>query len=135
MEIGKFRTDPTLENQGVWIDLGDGAKILVARAGNRKHAELLSKLTSDPGYKQRHKQDTVTEEEYETILVTCLAKTILLGWEGLTENGVEVPYTVERAMELLKMRDFRKLVQESSAEAANFRHAAIGETTESLKKS
>lgn len=135
MDLNRFKTDANAENNGVWINLGEGARIKVARAGNRKNSDLFTRLTADPDYKRKEKMGTLTDEEYEPILLQCLAETILLDWEGFTEDGKPVPYNRENAMRLLAFRDFRRAVQDASAEAANFRAQTVAEATDALKKS
>lgn len=136
MDFNRFKTDASAENDGVWIDLGDGAKIKVARAGNRKNSDLFTRLTNgDPDYKRKEKLGTLTDAEYEPILLQVIADTILLDWEGFTEDGKPVPYSRENALRLLSFRDFRKAVQDASAEAANFRAQNVADATDALKKS
>jgi hypothetical protein len=135
MELNRFKTDQALEQEGVWIDLGEGASIRVARAGNRRNSELFNKLTSDPEYQRKDKLDTLTEADLEAVVVTCLAETILLDWKGFEDGGKEVPFSKEKAREMLAYRDFRNTVQEASRDAANFRARSVKEATEALKKS
>jgi hypothetical protein len=45
MDLKKsFGTSDALENDGAWVDLGDGASIKVARVGNKANRALLKKL-------------------------------------------------------------------------------------------
>ena len=41
--FAQFATDETLEENGTWFPIGGGARVLVARSGNRKYAKLLTK--------------------------------------------------------------------------------------------
>ena len=41
----RFETAPDAESEGVWVDIGDGMKILVARAGNPAHKGVVDRLT------------------------------------------------------------------------------------------
>jgi hypothetical protein len=135
MELNRFKTDSSLEAQGVWIELGEGAAIRVARVGNSKNAALFSRLTDDPEYKRKEKMGTLTDSENEAIVVRTLGETILLDWRGFKENGEDVKYSQEKAFEMLKFRDFRRIVQEAANDADNFRSEQVKIALEALKKS
>lgn len=114
-----FATDETLENAGKWRPLSKTARILVARSGNPKYVELLRAkmaeaqldLTSGPE----------ADQLAETILIDVLAETILLGWEGLTYQGKEAPYSREMAKTFLKVKDFRRKVTAMADDFEAFR--------------
>lgn len=121
MDIKKtFKTDETLENEGAWVDIGEGCELLIARVGNKAYQKMFQKLTQ-PHRKliQRNKLDP---QILEDLGIQCFARTILLGWRGLKEDGNEVEYSVDAAQRLLtEYKDFRELVAELANEAATFR--------------
>lgn len=109
----KFATDESLENNGTWFEIGGGARILVARAGNSAYAKMLTKEY------ERHRQvlevnDNIADARSQQIMVDVMASTILLDWEGLAFKGETIGYSLENAKKLLAIKDFRRLVAERS---------------------
>ena len=46
MKISQFRTNEQKEKEGVWVKIGEDARIKVARLGNARYKELFQKLTN-----------------------------------------------------------------------------------------
>ena len=106
--FSSFATDTTLENEGKWFPLSKTAKVRVARAGNDKYREVLGARLKEAqldGMPEKE-ADAVAEE----IIIDVMAETVLLGWSGITEKTLEVPYSVAKAREYLKVKDFRKKI-------------------------
>ncbi|MDI1362511.1 hypothetical protein [Methylotenera sp.] len=122
--FASFATDEKLEVEGTWVPLGGTAKILVARAGNKKYGRLLSAAVD----KNKLALDAKTDEAdalSDSIMVDVLANSVLLGWEGLSFKGTEaLPYNLENAKTLLAVKDFRALVSEKARNIDNFRATA-----------
>jgi len=115
----RFATDETLENAGAWRDLGGGAKVLVARAGNRENTRMLKKQF------EMHEQalkgdDEASEALSDKIMTEIMAKTILLGWEGIEFKGAPLAYSVENARMLLGVKDFKKHIAKIADDLTNF---------------
>lgn len=113
--IAAFATDEKLETEGKWFPLSKTAKVLVARSGNDKFVELLRKKMKEA------QLDLTSGEEAEAlaeeILIDVMSKTVLLGWEGITEAGKAVAYSHDKAREYLAVKEFRRKV---SALSENF---------------
>ena len=120
MDIKKsFGTNSTLENEGVWIELGDGASIKVARVGNKENKAILKKLIAP--HKMAARNDKLADEIWDKITVESIAATILLDWKGIEDDGKPLPYTKENATRLLTdYKDFREQVASFSSELALF---------------
>ena len=115
-----FATNTELEEAGVEIKIGPDAYITVARAGNRKYAKLLSTLFEE----NRTLLETGTKEadEYsDQLMVQVIAETILLGWKGLKYKDKILKHSVENAVTLLKVKDFRKLVMDHAQKIEHFK--------------
>lgn len=105
----KFATDESLENNGTWRDIGGGARLLIARSGNKAYARALAKAY------EMHKAvldlgDDAADSKSDEVMAGVVARTVLLGWENVQFKGRDIAYTVENAVMLLKIRDFRRLV-------------------------
>jgi len=106
--LNSFATDEKLETEGKVFPLSKTASIKVARSGNPKYVSLLRQKMSEA------QLDLVGGDEAdqlaESILIDVMAETILVGWKGIVEGGLEVPYSVSKAKEYLKVKDFRRKV-------------------------
>lgn len=121
MKISTFATDLDLEENGVWVDIGDGGQLLVARMGNPRYLEVVRRISRP--HKNRIRTKSINEELSDDILIQAMAEAILLDWKGLEDDkGKPIKYSKEAAYELMKgMRDFRNLVVEIASEQAAFR--------------
>jgi hypothetical protein len=128
MRFSEYLTDPTLEEEGVWVRLRKGdAEVLVARAGNSKHEELVRRLRKKHG--RGFRGDELPQEVDDSIALEALSKTILLDWRGIEgpipgvcEDEGDVPYSTDTARALLKLsRDFRLEVTQIATEMEVFR--------------
>jgi hypothetical protein len=128
MRFSEYLTDPTLEEEGVWVRLRKGdAEVLVARAGNSKHEELVRRLRKKHG--RGFRGNELPQEVDDSIALEALSGTILLGWRGIEgpipgvyEDEGEVPYSTDTARALLKLsRDFRLEVTQIATEMEVFR--------------
>lgn len=106
-DLNQYRTSEDLENNGVWKDLGNGARIKIARLGNAEFNKMFSELVApyaETGAK-------VPPEVQKDISVKCLARTVLLGWEGVYDGDDPVDYSYDNAVRVLtELKDFRELV-------------------------
>lgn len=110
MDIKKtFGVDKQKELEGVWEDLGDGTKVLVARSGNPKFNRLLQKLSRP--HRHAIRNDSLPDDIANEMLIKAMAKTVLLNWEGMKEDGKEIIYSYGEAVRLLtEYVDFRDYI-------------------------
>ena len=127
MKISNFATDLDLEENGVWVDIGDGARLKLARVGNPAYTKLQRELAKP--YRQQLRRNAMPAEKLLDIQLQLLSKTVLIDWEGLEDDkGKPIKPSVEHAYDLLKgLKDFRRLVEELADEQATF---ALIETEE-----
>lgn len=127
-----FATDPKLEADGVWMEVGDGASLLIARTGNPKHSELVARHVRPIA--RRIEKGLVPKEKTRKLLAKIYARSILLGWKGIEdETGAEIPYSAAKAEELLHdLPDFFDLVQSLADDRAAFRAEEIEEDAKHL---
>lgn len=114
-------TDPVLENEGVWRDVGKKGRIKVARANNRAYSKLLNRLASENQevLDRKNPDGTATDEadaKSDQIMIECYARTILLGFEGLGYQGKPIEYSVDNAKKLLSHSEFMGLVSRKANE-------------------
>lgn len=117
--FSSFATDETLEVQGIWHNLSKTARVKVARSGNARYkAVLRAKFTAA---QLDLSQGEEADQLAEAVLIDVMAETILVGWEGLTYQGKEAPYSVELAKTFLKVKDFRAKIDGLAGNMEAFR--------------
>lgn len=120
----QFATDEKKENEGVWVAIGDGAELLVARSGNRKYSRLLA-AAIEKHQRALDLKDDAADKLSDQIMIDVMAESILLGWKGpFSFKKVDVgAYSVSGAKTLLAVKDFRGYVSKLSNEFDSFRVA------------
>lgn len=120
MDIGKkYATSATLENEGRWFELGDGAAVKVARDGNRAHKEALKRLWRPNRAALR--SGSLPDDLVEKLAIQAMAEAVLLDWRGIEEGGATLPYSREAAERLLaQYKDFRETVAALAGDMANY---------------
>jgi len=108
------------EVEGVWIPLGDGGSIKVARLGNKEAQAAYRKIPRE----MRRLIETGKMDNKQAInfLASFLSGNILKDWKGLVDKGKSLPkYSPEEGAKMMKKyRRFREKVWELSAEDDNF---------------
>lgn len=120
-DISQDFTDKNLIAEGVKVEFFGGSFLHIASTESPKYKAALSRLAQQ----NKVRLDTTNEDTVELvrkITCECMAKHILLGWEGIADGtGQEVPYSREKAFEYLmgssKLRDF---VQAEADRTSNF---------------
>lgn len=119
MDLGKtFNRDEDKVTNGVWFDVGDGARIKVAYWKNENFVKYISQQTSELD----ELPDDVREDVSEEKMAEGLSKHILVDWEGIEINGEPTEYSQEVAKEvLLKLPEFTELVISRAQDLSAFR--------------
>lgn len=136
MRFSEYVTSKELEEDGVWARLRKGdAEVLVARAGNSKHEDLVRRLRKKHG--RGFRGDELPPAVEEEIATEAIARTILLDWKGIEdEDGEPIPYSTEEARRLLKLsRDFRLEIVSIATEMEMFRREETAEAEKNSEKS
>jgi len=130
MDLGKIKLDLDKTTNGIWEDLDGETSVLIARMYNPKFNKRFQELTEN--YQSGARKRSITPEKAMEILTTCLAETILIGWKGLKLNGQEVPYSVEKAKEILadpQLSTFRQMITEIADNESKYREEEIIDTS------
>lgn len=136
MDLTELETDLSLEEDGVWVDLGDkdGTQLLIARIGNPKFTRVLRQYLRP--YRQLIQRDALAPEKQEAILTEVMSECILLGWKNLMYQGKKVNYSTKRALEMMTdIKDFRELVTEVANNMETFKAESEAEDAKNSKAS
>jgi len=123
MDVVKFfKTDAKKEIDGNWVEIGEGASLLIARAGNPKYSRLLERLQKP--HRTAIRRDRLPDDIAEKIVTKVLAETVLIGWKGVFYKDEELEYTPENSLMLLtELKDLKELVAELGRDVSNFKEA------------
>lgn len=122
MDLEKFGID-SCKSEGVWVDIDETTSLKIGMAGGLTHKKISRELLKNNRRALRSLRQGDRIEELEKIETMSLAKAVLLGWKGLKIKGEEIPYSTEKAFEILsdpKYVVFRTMVEEISADNSNF---------------
>lgn len=118
----RFQTDKVLEENGVWVDFGDGLEVKVARFNSARSKEVRRRLEKPFKGVFRSGQD-LPEDKSTDILVKQMAEAIILDWKGvLGPDGKVLEPTLENKIKVLTdLPDFREVIATAALESATFK--------------
>ena len=130
MKLSSFEQNSKLAEDGVWVDMGEGLGLLIARSGNPKYNKIVRSLSKP--YKRLISAGTLPDEKYEEMSTIAMAKAILLDWKGLEDaEGVAIEYSEGAVLKILNdpdYRDFKQLVADLSEEQETFKNQEVEDT-------
>jgi hypothetical protein len=131
-----FKTSEDYEKDGVVIDLGV-AKFRLRRSGgsNRKFATVFAKKVKP--HQRALTAGTLPEEESRRMLLEVFYETVVVGWEGVTdEAGQPLEFNEANFKKLMTdLPDLWDLIREEANNAKNFRREDAVAQGEELGKS
>ena len=136
MDLEAMLTDGQLEENGVWVDIGDEAQLLVASISNQKLTKMRqTMLDRSVGHMKRRLQASLGDASSEET-IKILSQTVLLGWKNLNLGGKPLPYNAENcAMVLKDHRYIRDIVLELASTIETFKKADMEENKALLGES
>lgn len=127
-----YAVDLKAETQGKWFPLAlmDGVKVKVARIGNPIYQKRMQELYR-PYAKSFAMNIPIPDEVERKIQNKLLTQTLWLDWEGMPgEDGEDVPFSKELALELIEDPTLKELRDEVMAHAGEFRAFQAAEDKE-----
>jgi len=124
----RFKTDTKLEEQGVWVDFGEGLRVRVRRFKSRVVQDASKKFNkTEVGVIRK---GGMGEEAATDILVRIIAEAVIVEWQGVTdENGNELEATFDNKYATLKeLPEFRDALFEQSVSMDNFKGELLKES-------
>lgn len=116
VKLSEIATDLNAEEEGVWAEYVPGFKVKIASTATRAfkeavekaHAPYLELMRSDSGKPAEERK--FTREMRQKIVREITSRLIVrdwIGWEG--DDGKQVPYSPEKALEVLSDPRFHRL--------------------------
>lgn len=114
-----FGTDKALETDGKWFDIGDGARLKIARSNNHVYREELARLLQP--YRATARAGVLKPAVLDPAMTRALARGVLKDWEGVSVGEKVVKYSEEAAERLMTdFPDFRELVSELAEQRESY---------------
>lgn len=124
-----FQTNKLLEDEGAWVEVNGfyGLHIKVRRLKADSVGKAYERIVKEKfgEGKLRTPQDITADESME-LLKAQMAEAVLVDWKNLrdTDTGEEIPFSIETALELMEISDFREFVYQAANERDTFRAKA-----------
>lgn len=123
-KLQNFKTDEKKEIEGSWEEMGDGGSVLVARAGNKNYADEFRKIPK--GIRRMIEAGNLASNAMDEVICKLLAKTVLLDWKGIEDEGKEIKHSIETAaIMLMKYPEFREFVWELANDLQRFHDDSV----------
>lgn len=128
-----FATDERLEEDGAWVTVNElyGLRLKVRRLRSDASIKAYEDVVRETfGEHKLRKPEDLSEKQSGDILTRQLARAVLIDWEGVyDDDGNEIPYSEEAALNALKIKDFREFVYQAANERDTFRENADEEAS------
>ncbi len=118
MDVGKLRTDERAEEEGVWHDLGEGAKVKTARINNPEYQKLFSSI--DKGKQEMAERGQLTEESANELFAYLTGRGLIRDWENIELDGEKLSPTPENFEKVCKIKDFRSIIRNLASDMENY---------------
>lgn len=129
--IGKvFSYDEKTEQQGIWLDYGEfSVRVLRASPRNKGFMALKERLYAP--HQRALDLGVLPEKVTKQLTSELYAKTIVIDWEGVTDDdGNEIPFSPEACQQYLeRYPDFLREVMTQSMRAELFRQMELEENS------
>ena len=104
----RYGTSAQKEAEGVWVSLGDGIRVKVARANNPAHMKITERLIKP--FRRQIQNNSISMDKTNELTIKAMSLGILKDWEGIEdEKGKPIPYSEEMAEIILtEYKDFRE---------------------------
>lgn len=124
----RYKTNRTQEEEGVWVDFGDGIRVRIRRLNSQHSQEVRRRLEKPYGNQYRNREMPASLQE--ELMVKQLAQSIVLDWEGVEDPSHQpaegeaqkmLSFSPDNAVRIFSQyKDFRQDVVEASMEKATF---------------
>lgn len=112
-----FKSNQTLETEGVWFDISKDTGFLVRRLGgsNKKYEQRLASRLKP--FARQIQLGTYPEEKKEIAIIETFVETCLVDWKGVEIDGKLADFDIDTAKKLLLDPTYRDLVDALVAHA------------------
>lgn len=119
----KFQKDNNKVESGVWFELDEDCKFLVASLGSENKAYQKALIKVRRPHEKAIRVNALSDEKSRELGLTAVCEAILLDWNGVTnEKGETLEYNAENAKKLLTdLPDLYELILEFAHDNDNYK--------------
>lgn len=131
--LDRYNTSREYEENGVWVDFGDGVKVQIRRLTSKISRDYRRKLEKpySAQFRNREMPDSLQEE----LLNKQVSGAVIVNWEGVPdpdapapkkdEKSAELPFTIDNALRMCKdFPDFRDDILTAAMERTTYEKQA-----------
>lgn len=97
-----FKTDESLESQGIWFDVSETTGFLMKRFGGFNSPTVKSAMAKYyKPYARQMDTGTMDPQKEKEIMVRVFVEACLVDWKGVEIDGVETAFSKDVAVKLL----------------------------------
>jgi hypothetical protein len=134
MDISAIKGNDSAVNEGRWFPMDETTKVRICS----RHKDAFKKAMRRAARKNRSKSRSAEATDILGDKLSCkaMAEHIVVGWEGVTEGGKKVPYSIETAERYLnEVPVFFEFVESCASDMEAFADGAESEEIDNAKKS
>ncbi len=115
MKLSKYKTDTNAAKEGVWVTMEGTFEIKIARSNSPKFQTFFQKHARGKGRRflkgaAKGSLDSDSIEALKPVMKEAAARCLIVDWRGLQEeDGSEIPYSEEKAVEILINPEYEDL--------------------------
>lgn len=121
-DLSSLLLDEEKVDNGIELQWEGDIFLTLAPMHNKRMEEFIRRKTMERSRAGRARR--LTDEESEQITNEAVARCVLVGWRNLQQNGEDVPYSWQKALELLThpgLTHLYRFVMLSSSDDAQYR--------------
>lgn len=120
----RFKTDEKKEEEGIWVNFGEGFRVKVRRFKSKASQDARKEL--EKPFTAEIRRGPLDEKIAEDLLIKQMAMAIIVDWEGATnEEGKSLPCTFENKYYVLKsLPEFRDEIAAIAIDRDSFKSAS-----------
>jgi uncharacterized protein YxjI len=118
-----YKTDDSLETEGVWLMITENSGFRVKRFGGKNQLKIAEKLARlQKPYLRQIQNGTMDKSIEQKINVTIFVEECIVDWQGIEIDGEQVPYDKQKCLDLLlSMPDLTDSLVQYAMDIANYR--------------
>lgn len=116
----QFGTNRLAESAGVWIEIGQGARVKVGRSTSPQYRKKLQEVIRP--HRGVINANAMDDAEAHKLFARAAAGTLLIDWAGIEIDGKPVQFSVDAAEQIMiDIPDFYNAIKGFADDAALFR--------------
>ena len=136
-DLSEFLIDPKKKNEGVPFELGPCTFMITRLGTDAAQKEMLKARKKIFGVGKLGEQAYQNNEDSTKtkLMMQFVVASVIKGWEGFILNGEEVPYSPQKALEIIQDEQFEPIYEfviECASQEADFKQSAYEEDAEDM---